>query len=358
MASINYTANPSNNNPESITSNVYGLQMNANEYQGFRVYLNDTPVDTFYIYESARYFVKTIDLANYRIDEGWHVFKVKAITRGGEFPIGNDSGIQFYCSGTSSRVKPFSYINIDSFDVISNDHVEVTYTVNGYGTVELSSITRDNVDRMKGRLYGRNVLKTHVIEKNDYDLQTKGFTSYRLTASINLDLTELGEFPLGTIWVRAFNENCDKSVEFYSMNEVDFSVYDDRYKTQLIPSYNATGLYGFDVAVVDLSTVYKDWMTLVNLVCYVRSAVKGEIDLSYFSRYIPGKGEVIQAWMYNALLDSVAECASDVGVWTNVRPHVSSGDVIPSDFIQTLGSIVNACISKKLEENRAKLGRH
>lgn len=336
---------------------MYDLQFNANEYQGFTVYIDGNFMETFLVYDSLRYFTKTISLANYTINEGLHTFQVKAMTRGGEYPIGNDNGFKFYYD-PSSKVKPFSYISIDRFDVISNDHVEVTYTVNGYGTVELSSITRDNVDRMKGRLYGRNVLNTHVIDKNDYDLQTRGFTSYRLSAYINLDLTELGEFPLGTIWIRAFNENCDKSVEFYSMNEVDFTIYDDKYPTKLIPSYNATGLYGFNVAVVDLSTVYKDWMTLVNLICYVRSAVKGEIDLSYFSRYIPGRDEVIQAWMYNALLDSVAECASDVGVWTSVRPHVSSGDVIPKDFIQTLGSIVNACISKKLDENNSKLGRH
>lgn len=211
---------------------------------------------------------------------------------------------------------------------------------------------------MKGEYSRVGTLNYHVIDKDDYELKRNGFVTKSIYASISLDLTKLGEFPLGTIKIHAYNENFDKSIYFYSMNEVDFNRYDGQYSTELTPSYNATGLYGFNIAVTKLSSVYNDWMTLVNLLCYVRSAVKGGIDLSLFSRYIPGRGEIIQAWMYNALLDNVADCAREVGVWTNVPPYVASGNVIPKDFIQVLGNIANACIRKKLSENSSKLGRY
>ncbi len=333
--------------------------MNANEYQGFRVYLNDTPVDTFYIYESARYFVKTIDLANYRIDEGWHVFKVKAITRGGEFPIGNDSGIQFYCSGHSSnKAQPFTYINIDKFDNLNNEYCAVTFTVNGYGTVDVSSMTKNNLYRAIGEYNKVGVLHSVEIKYYDSDLIQNGTATRTAFIFSEFKKNQLGSFPLGTVEVHAHSDNCSKYVYFYSMSELDFKIYDGTYPTEITPSYNATGLYGFNVAVTKLSTVHDDWMTLVNLFCYLRSAVKGELDFSLFSSYIPKKGEVIQAWMYNALREAAIDCAYEVGIYTNFRDRVSSGDTIPKDFIQTLGEVANACIEKKMSENRAKLGRH
>ena len=202
------------------------------------------------------------------------------------------------------------------------------------------------------------VLRSVDISKDDEDLKRYGTTTKKIYVYAEFTKNKLGSFPLGTLELYAHSDNCWKKIYFYSMSELDFKVYDGTYRTELSPSYNAAGLYGFNVAVTKLSTVYDDWMTLVNLFCYLRSAVKGRLDFSLFSSYIPKSGEVIQAWMYNALRETAIDCANEVGIYTNFRDRVNSGEIIPKDFIQTLGEVANACIRKKMYENNSKLGRH
>lgn len=202
------------------------------------------------------------------------------------------------------------------------------------------------------------VLRSVEISKDDEDLKRYGITTKKIYVYVGFTKTQLGSFPLGTLELYAHSDNCWKKIYFYSMSKLDFKIYEGTFRTELSSSYNATGLYGFNVAVTKLSTVYDDWMTLVNLFCYLRSAVKGRLDFSLFSSYIPKRDEVIQAWMYNALIDAASDCADEVGIYTSFRPKVSTGDIIPKDFIYTLGEVANACIEKLMYSNREKLGRH
>lgn len=222
----------------------------------------------------------------------------------------------------------------------------------------MSSVTRNNLGRQTGNYSLVGVLASYTIDKDDEELKRNGTATRVIHAYVEFKKNELGSFPLGTIELHAHSDNCSKYVYFYSMSGLDFKIYNGTYRTELSPSYNATGLYGFNVAVTKLSTVYDDWMTLVNLFCYLRSAVKGRLDFSLFSNYIPRRNEVIQSWMYNALIDAASDCADEVGIYTSFRPKVSTGDIIPKDFIYTLGEVANACIRKKMYENNSKLGRH
>lgn len=327
--------------------------MNANEYQGFTIYINENFVETFLVYDSLRYFTKTISLANYTIGEGWHSFQVKAMTMGGEFPIGNDSGIQFYYNPSTAptTVKPFTYAKIISIDIASSSESQITIEVDGYGSVTMRSITHQQVR------YNDGYLGTTYIDKDDYELKRDGKVRKTIRVSKDIDLSIQGSLPLGTIEVAFRSDSCSKDLYYLSVSTYYFREYKDKYRTTILPNYGSSGLIGFNTAVAQISTVRDDWNVLINLFFYIHSTAYNRLMPELFSKYKPKSGDIITADMYNELIRTAVDCAHKIGIYGGEPNFVNSGDIIPKTFISDLGEIANRCVNKQMEINKTVIDR-
>lgn len=323
--------------------------MNANEYQGFNVYIDNSLVDSIFVYEASKSFSRTFTLSNYTISEGWHNFKVKASTLGGEFPIGNDDGVQFYYN--PNIVKPFTDAKIISIDIASSSQSQITIEVNGYGSVTMRSITHQQVR------YNDGYLGTTYIEKDDYELKRDGKVRKTISVRKDVDLSIPYSLPLGTIEVAFRSDSYAETLYYLSVGTYYFRDYKDKYRTTILPNYGSSGLIGFNTAVAQISTVKDDWTVLVNLFFYLHSTAYKKLMPELFSKYTPKSGDIITADMYNELIRTAIDCAHKIGIYGGEPNFVNSGDIIPSTFIRTLGDIANRCVNKQMELNNDVIDR-
>ncbi len=242
-------------------------------------------------------------------------------------------------------------MKIRSIDIASSSESQIKIEANGYGTIVLRSVTHDQVN------YGDGYLTTVYIDEDDYDLKNYGTCTKRISVSKYVDLSIPYSLPLGTIAVKCESNSYYKTYYYLSVGEYAFSNYKGTYETTILPNYGNSGLIGFNTAVTKISTVSQDWTTLINLFYYLHSTAYGKLKPELFSRYVPQNGDIITAAMYNELIDTATNCAHKLGIYGGEPHHVNSGDIIPYNFISSLGVIANRCVRKQMELNKDVIDR-
>ena len=177
----------------------------------------------------------------------------------------------------------------------------------------------------------------------DSDGHFYGTVSYRPQTT---DLSYFPSIPIGTCFLAS-----DRSITgaYYNVNSREFLClsqygrwvsYEGTYQTTL-QRYNS----GFSANVLSLSSVKDDWNRLINMSFYLEATTYGTIEYAQYANYIPSRGDIITARMYNSLLDAVRRCGRRIGVPTSGLPsYVSSNQIISKYFIQEIGSFVDRCL--------------
>lgn len=352
-------------NNSTATVRIGGLEHPARNYDCFRLYLDGTkmgwrdPTSSSSSGEAYIEFDLTQTADGRTTADGSYSAKVYAVWNGREYnvPISNSSWIKIDKGGGSSpdptpSEHELTYIKILRFLSVEDGYVKVEIETDGYGTVDLVSVTKGWNLTNGGRDSSYVYVAHDYIEK--YHLTNGRFQG---TVSYSFNETDLSYFPsvpVGTCHLAGgggLNDYGTFSKAFICMSQYNnWTTYDGTYSTTL--KYDNGKMYaGVDY----LSTVRSDWMRLVNMSFYLDATAYGTIKYSQYSNYIPRYGDIITAWMYNALVDSVRDCCRHLGFnYYDMPAYVSSGDIIPSNFIKKLGLVVdNALITQRMRTNDA-----
>ena len=170
------------------------------------------------------------------------------------------------------------------------------------------------------------------------------------------DLSQFPSVPIGSCHL-AHDRRYDGSYAHYSkpflcLSRYDnWKTYDGRYNTTMSIANNAYGNRVITANASELSSVYNDWIRLINMSFYLESTTYGTIAYTQYSHYIPQRGDIVTASMYNSLLEAVGRCASRVGIgYPRLPSDVSSGQIISRNFIHDIGMVIDACLQKQKEE--------
>ena len=341
------------------TVRIGGLEHPARNYDCFRLYLDGTkmgwrdPTSSSSSGEAYLDFDLTQTYDGRTTANGSYSAKIYAVWNGTEYnvPISNSSWIKIDKGGGSIIVpdepeaRPLTRIDIERFHYVEDGYVKVEIETNGYGDVDLVSVTKG------WDLYSDNNYRPRYVHiASDYirkDQVSNG--TFHGTVEYDFDATDLSHFPsvpVGTCHLASGGGISGATYEHFSkaflcMSKYNnWSVYDSTYATTL--KYSGGRTYaGVDY----LSTVRDDWMRLVNMAFYLEATAYGTIKYAQYSNYIPKRGDVITAGMYNALIDSVNRCCRYVDFsYYDMPSYVSSGQIIPSNFIHKLGRAIDACL--------------
>lgn len=343
------------------TVRIGGLEHPARNYDCFRLYLDGTkmgwrdPTSSSSSGEAYLDFDLTQTYDGRATANGSYSAKVYAVWNGREYnvPISNSSWITIDKGGGSGgdptpRNHPLTRVDILEFVVMEDDHVEIRVSTDGYGEVDLVSVTKawNLYTGEKDTRYvyiGTCKIGEHLLEDGEF----YGRLLYYPKAT---DMSVFPNVPTGTCHLR-YNGHYSK--EFICMSPYNnWSVYNGTYSTTL--KYDNGRMYaGVDY----LSTVREDWMRLVNMAFYLEATAYGTIKYAQYSNYIPRYGDVITAGMYNSLIESVDRCCRYLDFrYYDMPSYVSSGQIIPSNFIHKLGRAVDAClIHQRLRVNERVL---
>lgn len=329
------------------TVRIGGLEHPARNYDGFVIYLDVTrmgrqnPVSYSPTHEAYVTFDLSQTADGRPTANGVYHAHVYAIWNGTEYevPFSSSSRIEIDKGGgyePQPRNHPLTRVDILEFTTMEDDHVEIKVRTDGYGEVELWSVTK---------------------AWNLYTGEKDGSAVYVDSSTIGEDLLDDGEFygwlrfrpnptnmsvfpavPIGTCHLKYDGKY---SSAFLCMSQYGKWVsYEGIYRTTL-QQYNS----GFSANVLSLSTVKDDWTRLVNMSFYLEATTWGDIKYAEYANYIPRSGDIITASMYNGLLDAVRRCCRRVGVTTGGLPsYVSENQIISKDFIQDVGRVVDRCL--------------
>ena len=341
------------------TVRIKGLEHPARKYDEFKIYLESTPMgrQNPVSYSPTDEAYVTFDLsqtADGRITaNGVYYAHIYAVWKGVEYevPISGSSRIEIDKGGgypPTPRNHPLTRVDILEFTTMEDDHVEIKVRTDGYGEVDLVSVTKA-WNLYTGEKNSRYVhLFTSVIHEEQLDDgEFRGWLEFYPEAT---DMSVFPAVPIGTCHLR-YNGHYSK--EFICMSPYNnWSVYNGTYSTTL--KYDNGRMYaGVDY----LSTVREDWMRLVNMAFYLEATAYGTIKYAQYSNYIPRYGDVITAGMYNSLIESVDRCCRYLDFrYYDMPSYVSSGQIIPNNFIHKLGRAVDAClIHQRLRVNERVL---
>ena len=227
------------------------------------------------------------------------------------------------------NLRKMSRIRVNVINAES-DFFEIYIIANGYGTIEIRSVTR-------GEFLGR-------IQITERDIDREYYYSYSYPGRI--DLREYDTLPLGTVaLVGEYNSNAGGApdTQFLSISRYNFYDYRDRYYAQLESGMARDGMAR--VRAAQIRNLTDDWNCLMNLFFYLEATGHGGFGYNSRSHFRPTSGLVITADMYNELIDMARSCANAVGVYTSFPPYVRRGDIIPANFLSVLGDIANSCIA-------------
>lgn len=301
------------------------------------------------------------------VSEGNQYFMVKRIMEGSgsRFTVGDFTK---YIGGGSiivpddppnpppERNHEMSYIHINRFNEDEDGYLEVQVTTDGYGEVDLVSVTKAyDLYRSDGTKTDKHIklASSRIYESELRNGMYEGTLIFRFEKT---DLSYFPSVPAGTChlasgargWLQSSYDVYSK--EFMCLSEYRrWQKYEGMYYAELT---NATN--GYNVSATRLSTVSEDWKRVVNMAFYLEATVHGNIKYSTYRAYIPSGGEILTANMYNSLIDAVRESCQRVGSSTYELPsYVSSGDIIPSHFLYVVGRTIDrGLIKQKNDANR------
>ena len=342
-----------NYNNSTATVSIYDLQYPANSYDCFMMYFGNTlmgwrdPTSSSPSREAHVQFDISHTRDGRETAAGWHEVTIFGRYNERDYAIGirGNSSIHIQPEAPpEDPVRPLTWIKILRFISVEDYDVKIEILTNGYGDVDLVSVTK-TWDLYKG--YG----KTGQYEFIGHDYIREDQVSngtFQGTVHYQFDQTDLSIFPsvpVGTCHLASGNSLHSNNYDVFSpaflcMSEYgNWTRYTGTYYTTLQTVNN-----GFRANVASLSTVKEDWNRLVNMSFYLTATVYGDIAYSTYSSYIPKKGDIITAGMYNALLASVRSCCRELGVNMSLPSHVSSNDIISKDFIYDIGKVVDKCL--------------
>ena len=329
------------------TVRIGGLEHPARLYDGFVIYLDVTrmgrqnPVSYSPTHEAYVTFDLSQTADGRPTANGVYHAHVYAIWNGTEYevPFSSSSRIEIDKGGgyePQPRNHPLTRVDILEFTTMEDDHVEIKVRTDGYGEVDLVSVTKA-WNLYTGEKNSRYVhLFTSVIHEEQLDDgEFRGWLEFYPEKT---DMSVFPAVPTGTCHLRY---NGTYSRAFICMSQyAKWAYYGGIYSTTL--KYNNGQLFaGVDY----LSTVKQDWTRLVNMSFYLEATTWGDIKYAEYNRYIPQYGDVITANMYNGLLNDVARCCRRVGYPTDRLPsYVEKGQIIPKDFIYDIGNVVDGCL--------------
>lgn len=244
------------------------------------------------------------------------------------------------------RAKPMSGYVIDKIEIATDRSVTIRITVNGYGEVNIKSRTFEQ----EGYRYALDYIE---IDSDDGYLLANGKRTFELSYRLNGWLEDRfamsGDtgLPLGTIQINFIADGFRKEEYILCLNTYIFSIY-DRYGGY--PTSLESSPLGYSMVVTPIDTIYTEWKLLINIFYYLSSATEGALKMGRRADYIPQRGDVITADMYNGLLDIANSCWNglknrygwDAYNLDIVIPNrVYSGQIIPKDFIRSLGEAAN-----------------
>ncbi len=331
------------------TANVRigGLEHPARLYDGFVIYLDVTrmgwrnPTSSSDTHEAYVQFDLSKTADGRTTANGVYHAHVYAIWKGVEYevPFSSSSRIEIDKGGgypPTPRNHELTYVKIVDFTIMEDDHVEIKVRTDGYGTVDLVSVTKAwnlyTGDKDRGSVY----IDSSTIEEDSLDDgEFYGWLRFRPNPT---DMSVFPAVPIGTCHLRYDGKY---SSAFLCMSQYGKWVsYEGIYQTTLQQHHN-----GFSANVLSLSTVKDDWTRLVNMSFYLEATTWGDIKYAEYANYIPRSGDIITASMYNGLLDAVRRCCRRVGVSSGGLPnYVSENQIIRKDFIKEIGRVVDRCL--------------
>ncbi|MBU5669664.1 hypothetical protein KQI68_07395 [Peptoniphilus sp. MSJ-1] len=350
--------NSYNNNQADVT--IGGLEYSARQYDGFCLYLDGVkmgwrdPVS----YSTTGTANVVFDLSQKRnggsTQAGYYTASIYAIWRGVEYnvPISGNSGIRITSGGgwnpepSRPTVRQMTKIKISKITDASDNYFNVSYKCNGTGLIKFVSVTR----RQTGN---KDILEEHYVSESAVNDDGWAYLNTTFSAGDNgvysANLENFGELPLGTVQIIGeHNYNvgfAPSSNPFLCISQHWFSSYNRTYEATITYPYSQ-GRYDYSsprIAVASFRGLTAEWNKLVNLAYYLEATTKDSLNRSKYSNYIPRSGDFVTADMYNSLLDSIESCARSIGIYDRMPRRVSSGDIIPSNFISKLGDIINKC---------------
>lgn len=302
------------------------------------------------------------------VPDGNQYFMVKRIMEGtgNRFLVGDFTK---YVGGGGSIIVPddppnpppernheLSYIHINRFNEDEDGYLEVQVTTDGYGEIDLVSVTKAY------DLYASDGTKTdkHVklASSRIYESELRN-GMYEGTLIFRFEKTDLSYFPsvpAGTChlasgsrgWLQSSYDVYSK--EFMCLSEYRrWQKYEGTYYAELTHASN-----GYNVSATRLSTVSEDWKRVVNMAFYLEATAYGNIKYSTYRAYIPSGGEILTANMYNSLINAVRQSCERVGSSTYELPnYVESGDIISKYFLYSIGRTIDkGLIKQKQNANR------
>lgn len=353
-----------------VTVTIGGLENPARTYDCFRLYLSGThmgwrdPTSSSSTNTAYVEFDITQTADGRTTQSGYYEAKVYGVYNGREYPIPmvGGTGIRIENGGGSSptpRAHELTYMKILRFEEAEDGYVRIEIETNGYGDVDLVSVTKG------WDLTGRYRSEDYVYIAGDYiredqltDGHFQGYVTYRFSET---DLSRFPSVPVGTCHLASGGGLHGTGYRHFSKAFIcmskynNWTTYNGTYSTNL--KYSGGRMYaGVDY----LSTVREDWMRLVNMSFYLDATAYGTIRYSQYSDYIPQYGDVITASMYNSLVRSVIQCCNKLNFnYYDMPSYVSSGDIIPSDFISKLGRVVDNCLAnQRYNVNQSAIGSY
>lgn len=339
MAYISSTSIKSRNE---LVVNMKGLSYEGERQMHFVLIWNDRDISFADSYNTSGDANVIFNISS--VPSGNQSFTVKRIMEqtGNRFVVGTfsiDVG-----GGSQPSVHKLTYIKLIEFISVEDGYVKVKIQTDGYGDVDLVSVTKD------WDLTGRYRNNKYVYIAHDY-IEEEHITNGEFygTVSYNFNATDLSYFPsvpAGTCHLASGGGLYDNnysifSKEFLCMSKYNsWTVYRRTYATTLTRDNN-----GFNANVVNLDTVKQDWNRLVNMSFYLEATTYGDIKYSQYASYIPQSGDIITADMYNSLLSAVQRCCNRVGMSSSDLPSfVSANQIISKYFISDIGVVVDRCL--------------
>ena len=330
-----------------VVVSIGGLEHSGRDYDCFRLYLETThmgwrdPTSDSYSNDAHVEFDITKTADGRTTQSGYYTAHVYGVYNGREYeiPISGNAGIRI-----ENKVHKLTYIKLIEFISVEDGYVKVKIQTDGYGDVDLVSVTKgwDLTGRYRDDKYVR-IAHDYIEEEHITNGEFYGTVSYNFNAT---DLSYFPSVPVGTCHLASGGGLYDNnysifSKEFLCMSKYNnWTVYRGTYATTLTRDNN-----GFNANVVNLDTVKQDWNRLVNMSFYLEATTYGDIKYSQYASYIPQSGDIITADMYNSLLSAVQRCCNRVGMSSSALPSsVSANQIISKYFISDIGVVVDRCL--------------
>lgn len=360
-----------------LVVNMDGLQYQGNNGMRFNLYIAgyyDDPISTADSDNNGGEANVIFNIT--RVSPGWTQFVVKRVMfgTGNEYPVGYpfDEFVPEKNTPTpppdpTPRTQPMTAYIIDEISFATDRSVTVSFRVNGYGSISMYSETWWQ-EGFKKRLAGITIYE------NDYDIQDGRMKTVELSYRFD-DYGEESKFnmygerglPLGTVELK-FSQNPYRddwigNADIFCIDEYHYEYYDKQYEAEIAPIISGYSMTITNSLQAPLFSVRRDWQLLINVFYYLSSTTIGQLKFGRRADYIPRKGDVLTADMYNGLIDIANSCLAEIKYkygWSardlnpTIPDKVSKGDIISKYFIFHLGKAANAMskfIQKQVNDN-------